>query len=224
MPIKDYVGDLRSVLDQAARVLSALIEIAADAGDLEVALAANRISQSLMQGRWFTDSPLLQLPGVKRGLAGDLEKRIPEGPKDTEREECLLRMAAKNLRALNVPKPAKAVIKAFPEFELTSEIEDAGSMLHMVLELMNKDTAKVELHGTAPLIKFKQHAWWVIVCNEEDKILHAKHLIGMPQRPVDMRFVCNPRNPPTSVQVVSGAVHGLTQTFPIKPLPTSYKE
>ena len=48
-PISDYVTDLRGVLDNAVRVLQALIDLAADAGYLSTTLAAMSLVQGLTQ-------------------------------------------------------------------------------------------------------------------------------------------------------------------------------
>ena len=49
LPIADYINDTRSVLDQVARVLNALIDIAADQGRLSIVLALMRLSQLIVQ-------------------------------------------------------------------------------------------------------------------------------------------------------------------------------
>ena len=50
-PISDYVTDLRGVLDNAVRVIQALIDLAADAGHLSTTLAAMSLVQGLSQVR-----------------------------------------------------------------------------------------------------------------------------------------------------------------------------
>ena len=48
-PISDYVTDLRGVLDNAVRVMQALIDLAADAGYLSTTLVAMSLVQGLNQ-------------------------------------------------------------------------------------------------------------------------------------------------------------------------------
>ncbi|GBG24263.1 Activating signal cointegrator 1 complex subunit 3 [Hondaea fermentalgiana] len=211
MPIKDYVGDLRSVFDQSARVVAALIEIAADHGDFEVVRAAMRVSQSCTQARWFSDSALSHLPGVKRSLADELAAKL-EGESDSVIDD-LLRVAARDLRSLRIPKTAKAALRSIPLFAVSGTIEDSGSMLHLMLEVVNKDEAKADLPRAASLVKIQKHSWWVLVCDAKDRVVHSKHLIGFPQRPVSMRFVCRSDAPPTTVRILSGAMGGLDQEF-----------
>lgn len=49
LPISDYVTDTRSVLDQAVRVINAMLDIAAGFGLLETTLGLLRLHQMLVQ-------------------------------------------------------------------------------------------------------------------------------------------------------------------------------
>ena len=67
LPISDYVTDTKSVLDQAPRVLNALIDMSAGRGLLEVTLRLLRVSQMLVQALPADASQLLQLPHMSPG-------------------------------------------------------------------------------------------------------------------------------------------------------------
>lgn len=76
LPVTDYVSDTRSVLEQATRVLQAIVDVAAHAGRLKPALAAMRVLQALHQARWWTEprtSPAL-LPHWDAAFAAPLAK------------------------------------------------------------------------------------------------------------------------------------------------------
>jgi activating signal cointegrator complex subunit 3 len=45
LPIADYANDTKSVLDQAPRILNAMVDIAADLGLLHAALSTMHVSQ-----------------------------------------------------------------------------------------------------------------------------------------------------------------------------------
>jgi len=45
LPITDYINDTKSVLDQAPRIMNALVDIAADEGLLDAAITAMELSQ-----------------------------------------------------------------------------------------------------------------------------------------------------------------------------------
>ena len=63
--VQDYYLDLKSVLDQAIRVLQAMVDTCAEAGWLAATLQALLLMQMVVQGRWHDDSPLLNMPGVQ---------------------------------------------------------------------------------------------------------------------------------------------------------------
>ncbi|XP_014672686.1 PREDICTED: activating signal cointegrator 1 complex subunit 3-like [Priapulus caudatus] len=62
----DYNTDTKSVMDQAIRILQALLDAAADKGWLLAALNVIHVVQMLYQGRWLQDSSLLTLPHVEK--------------------------------------------------------------------------------------------------------------------------------------------------------------
>lgn len=61
-PISDFNTDLKNVLDQSVRILQAMVDVAADAGWLFATLNTTTLFQMVIQGRWNTESSLLQLP------------------------------------------------------------------------------------------------------------------------------------------------------------------
>jgi len=64
LPSSDFVTDAKGALDNAVRVLQAMIDVAADAGWLAVSLRLMNMQQALMQGRKAEDPSLCVLPGV----------------------------------------------------------------------------------------------------------------------------------------------------------------
>ena len=50
--MSDYYTDLKSVLDQAIRVLQAMIDIAAESGWLATTLQLQNLLQMIVQGKW----------------------------------------------------------------------------------------------------------------------------------------------------------------------------
>ena len=61
LPISDYINDTKSVLDQAMRVINAMIDIAADQGLLWLTLAGMYLAQMVTGHRYLDDSTLLQV-------------------------------------------------------------------------------------------------------------------------------------------------------------------
>jgi len=75
LPMADYATDTKTVLDQAVRVLQAMVDIAADAGGLANALGAMALAQMVCQAAWQTMPQLLLLPHVTPELATAIERR-----------------------------------------------------------------------------------------------------------------------------------------------------
>jgi len=49
LPISDYITDTKSVLDQAVRILQAIVDVAADGGWLFTTLNAMHLMQTIIQ-------------------------------------------------------------------------------------------------------------------------------------------------------------------------------
>lgn len=64
LPCSDYLTDLKSVLDQAIRILQAIIDMVGNQGWLSPALCGVVVLQMIVQARWHTDNSLLTLPHV----------------------------------------------------------------------------------------------------------------------------------------------------------------
>ncbi|KAK7480738.1 hypothetical protein BaRGS_00027999, partial [Batillaria attramentaria] len=65
LPSTDYHTDTKSVLDQAIRVLQAMLDVSADRGWLVTSLQVITLLQMVVQGRWWHDSSLLTLPHIE---------------------------------------------------------------------------------------------------------------------------------------------------------------
>jgi activating signal cointegrator complex subunit 3 len=64
LPNSDYGTDTRSVMDQAIRILQAMIDVVADAGWLSTTLRVQILLQMIIQGCWGHESSLMQLPHI----------------------------------------------------------------------------------------------------------------------------------------------------------------
>jgi activating signal cointegrator complex subunit 3 len=65
LPSSDYHTDTKSVMDQAPRVLQAILDVSADAGWLATTLQVINLMQMLLQARWHYDNTLLTLPHLQ---------------------------------------------------------------------------------------------------------------------------------------------------------------
>jgi len=68
LPCSDYLTDTKSVMDNAPRVLQAMIDICAESGWLASTLRVLTMLQMIVQARWDTDSSLLTLPHLQHHM------------------------------------------------------------------------------------------------------------------------------------------------------------
>lgn len=70
----DYVTDQKSTLDNAIRVVQAMVDVAAYHGHLYTALRCMTLMQCMVQGRWWSDATLLQLPHVRPEMLAEVAR------------------------------------------------------------------------------------------------------------------------------------------------------
>ena len=65
LPIRDYVTDTTTVLENIVRFTQALIDIAAEKGYLDTLLNLTQFCQMVTQGCWINESSFVNLPGIE---------------------------------------------------------------------------------------------------------------------------------------------------------------
>ncbi|KYQ56449.1 Activating signal cointegrator 1 complex subunit 3 [Trachymyrmex zeteki] len=65
LPCTDYITDLKSVLDQAIRIIQAMIDTVAERGWLTSTLRITQLFQMIVQARWIDDSAIMTLPHIR---------------------------------------------------------------------------------------------------------------------------------------------------------------
>ncbi|XP_026299668.1 activating signal cointegrator 1 complex subunit 3 isoform X2 [Apis mellifera] len=81
LPCVDYFTDLKSVLDQAIRIIQAMIDAVADHGWLANTIMIMNILQMIIQARWIDESAIITLPCVNSEhleLFSTLSLTLPE--------------------------------------------------------------------------------------------------------------------------------------------------
>lgn len=66
LPCTDYITDLKSVLDQAIRIIQAMIDTVAERGWLMSTLRIMQLFQMIVQARWIDESAITTLPHIKK--------------------------------------------------------------------------------------------------------------------------------------------------------------
>lgn len=90
LPNQEYIVDLKSVLDQALRILQAMIDIASNNGWLSCTIRIVLLIQMLIQGQWFYQSDLLCIPQISQGALEPLREEISKTAKLRECNACTL--------------------------------------------------------------------------------------------------------------------------------------
>jgi len=159
------------VLDQAVRLLQAMVDIAADAGFLRSTLFLMTIAQMIIQGRWHTESTLLSLPHITSTHLPELRRQgIACLPHLFKFKRPRLEAIFKKL-GLPQQQCTKVVntVQNLPQVEVkwaleskTIEAEESG-VVNITLARINKGSIGVY----APRFpKHVEEGWWLVLGDE----------------------------------------------------------
>jgi activating signal cointegrator complex subunit 3 len=220
--MSDYVTDLKSVLDQALRVLQAMVDIAADAGWLYSALGAMHLTQMVSHGRFLDGPQLSHLPGIDAPAEAALAARgwryLPQVIHADERE--LARTLSRHLQhkhmaeltALLASLPATTLAAAPPPHAVAAGAECA---LAVTVGATNARTRRAAHAPGFP--KARAGGWWLVL-GEGGELFALKRVSA----PVSARapplktelLLCAPDEPGTyryDVYLISDSYIGLDQ-------------
>jgi len=173
LPLSDYYTDTKSVLDQAIRILQAMIDVTSDAGWLRTALSTMNLMQMIMQGRMITESSLLTLPHITRDHVNKLKGRgITVLPQLMDLCATNAQRAQKTLADCGVSqRNAEQTVtlcrrlpvvnvKAFVDKTYSSD----GRTIHVKLQREGKSCgSKAPTAHTPRFPKIKEEGWWIVV-------------------------------------------------------------
>ncbi|GFY27543.1 activating signal cointegrator 1 complex subunit 3 [Trichonephila clavipes] len=159
LPCTDYYTDLKSVLDQAIRIIQAMIDVCADKGWLASTLLSMTLLQMILQARWHDDNVLLTLPHLEKNhltylrFSTDVRNETKKEP--IESLPMLIEKVAKNYELL--------------ESALWDVLEE-GHMkdIHNTLTSLPKISITAAIKG-----------WWDESANEEMRPLNMKESRGI---------------------------------------------
>jgi len=183
LPIADYLTDTKTVLDNAPRVLQALVDVCGDQGLLNEALLAMDLSKGMCQGAWPDRHPLLALPGLTESKVSRLEKRAA-GLR--ELVELLVHKGADAVRdalgdALERPAvgPALRMVQALPLVSVACAVAPKGALVAgsdaeatVTVRQSNrfKSGAKAAVRAA---VKGRDEGWWLVLGSDDDGELLA---------------------------------------------------
>jgi len=189
LPLADYANDLKSVLDQALRILNALVDVAADAGLLEPVLIAMETTQLIVQGRLPSDSPLLQLPHVNTQVVKMFNANgittLPQLEPSIVRRVFASSSSSSN-QSNRVVRDVMEASKCIPVVDVKWSLKNGHVKDHvLVLERETEYDLQVKLRlesgTTHPSVltksfpKRKSCGWWLVI-GYEDELLALKRL------------------------------------------------
>lgn len=217
LPIPDFYTDTKSVLDQAVRVLQAMVDVAAEGGWLSTTLSACHLFQMLMQGRWHTDSSLLTLPHLSAKVRDELQKSGFWSVRDIQRGDTkkVLEVLSHHLKKRQLDK-FKQVMGQIPFVAMT--VDYAGKVLpgsEVTVEVKLVRHSKVTNHiYSSSFPKRVTENWWLLLADElNDELLALRRVHFEGGTRASLTFLA-PEQRGThsfSVQLVCGSYLG-TQT------------
>jgi len=179
LPMSDYVTDTKSVLDQALRVLQAMVDVAADGGWLFTTLGTMHLAQMVTQGRWHDDEGLIDLPHLDAQCLRVLQSRgvrtlrqLVEATPDALRTW----LKASSLKEKQVSE-LHALLRTLPSVRLLADdppplAPGMEGVVSVRLEARHRSRSK----ALAPRFPKPKTAGWWLVMGEDDELLALKRV------------------------------------------------
>lgn len=226
LPVSDYYTDTKSVLDQAIRILQAMIDVTSDAGWLRTAMSTMNLMQMIMQGRMISESSLLMLPhiqpdhlkGLERCGVSGLSQLIDLSTKNIQKARKVLSDCG--ITGRKMEKIVDLCVR-LPVLHVEASIETVkgggDTTVHVQIRRIGKKCgSKAPTSYTPRFPKIKEEGWWVIVGDTANNELLALRRISFGDR-ADVKLKCppsaspRPRRQALAVYVVSDSYIGLDQ-------------
>ncbi|KAI9206036.1 Sec63 Brl domain-containing protein [Polychytrium aggregatum] len=200
MPCADYSTDQISVLDQAVRLMQAMVDVSAVEGFYSTSLGVMNTMQCIKQALWPLDSTLLQVPGMTAEAIAKLARR---GIKDIE---TLARLPNDDIgQALRqsgldtgMYQEAVRMVHNLPLLKITATVE--GATQYESRWVLNRDE-EYEIHirfdrerpyktnvwsgqqdykiSSPRFPKAQYEGWWVVLSESADESVEGRELLGM---------------------------------------------
>ena len=224
LPIPDYITDTRSVLDQAIRILQAMVDVAGDAGWLFTCLRIMQLVQCVTQALWPSHSSLLQLPFLSpSSLPLFSSLHLSSLP-------LLLSLSpSKKKQFLSTLLPSEeerntflSVLNSFPIIRFSMEGQNESPSfspseevsISITLERMNKKSKYI----FSPFYpKKKTEGWWLVVGDaQNDELVALKRVNFNTSTTVKLNFEAPEEegNWTYFVYLMSDSFRGLDQQLP----------
>jgi len=238
LPIVDYLTDTKLVLDQSARIVHGMVDICAEVGTLETTLKIMTLSQMMVQGQWYNDSSLLNVPGLDIQEISKLfysKHKIEILAQLLETNSKNLRQALEELEILMSQEDKKDFFKSLEQLPLmkvtwTANKEDSeeeslwedettfvpGSVvaLQVKIQKLNRPSVRPLFNKTGRL---QEIGFWLVAgCRNSNKVLALKRF-QLPKR-TQTEFSLSvevPEDPLISLYLMNDSYLGLDQQYNI---------
>ena len=219
LPIVDYKTDTKSVLDQAVRILQAMIDVTTDKGFLDSLRNIIILFQMIIQACWFDTNPFSLLPGLSKlpkdsNVFSLLEKKfssIPNLLRNTSKAKELL-SSTLDPRDFNL---FSKEIDSFPNISLKiknpPKPTKPGSLIKLSVSIKrfsNKRKFVYAPHFPKNVIE----NWFLILADDEvSEVLSVKRVSLQKFQNTILEFITpdDPGEYPFTIYLMSGSYFGL---------------
>jgi len=222
LPMSDYVTDTKTVLDNAVRVLQAMVDIAADGGWMPTALGAMRLAQMVTQARWPDDDGLTDLPHVDASVVKTFASRGVTTLRQLQGKDLnQLRELLRGTRLAGQQKQIAdlhGVLRTLPAVRVKADAPpkplapNAEGKVSVTLQPTNPASRRKAFAPRFP--KPKLAGWWLAMAEEEELIALKRVHLDRSQVQAELSFAA-PEEPGEyywTVHLVSDSYLGLDQT------------
>ena len=195
LPCSDYAKDTTSVLDQAIRIIQAMIDVAAEKGYLVTCRGIMNMLQCIKQSLWPSDSNLLSIPKMTHELLDSLfdgKRPITRLSDFSSMNESDISRVFNNVKGLSANECTRMILN-LPWLNIRASIEGAnlkeggmwmlecGKEYELNLQLERKwpyigasNAANDSLRAYTPLFPKPQYeGWFVLLSTQADNELLA---------------------------------------------------
>lgn len=183
MPIHsiDLKGDLKGVLADAVRLISALVDVISSSGWLPPALAAMELSQMVVQALWPSNSPLWQLPHFTPELVNKCNQCGVENIFDLVEMEDNERVKLLGMTEGEMEDVAK-FCNSYPNIELNFVVDHPEQVAQDDAVAVSVNLER-EIGGDMHVVQApfypldKEESWWLVVGEaSSEKLLAIKRV------------------------------------------------
>ncbi|EDX12805.1 GD19029 [Drosophila simulans] len=166
LPNSDYLTDTKSALDNATRVMQAMVDYTAERGWLSTTLVVQQLMQSVIQARWFDGSEFLTLPGVNEDNL-DAFLNIPHDDYDYLTLPVLKELCKQEYEVL-----AKPLRDAFEEHEIEQMYKVIKDLPEIALQIFVEGRHMENEYAKRPLsLSDDTRGEWMSLHANEDYVL-----------------------------------------------------